>query len=181
VAAIVEMTGLSDFDVCRTMFDFLDRNLIAPTQEPAPRGRASRVEGVVHAPPSSPLGWLVLTVTVLSALLGLYLSVGDRAPFRLPGLQNPLPGEIHVIRASISVARLQRVDAALRIYFLTRGQYPEQMQRVLELNPGLLTASDLEDGWGRPFEYWNDGAFVQLRGVDASGQPYLTFVHQVGF
>ncbi len=29
VATIMEMTGLSDFDVCRTLFDFLDRDLVA--------------------------------------------------------------------------------------------------------------------------------------------------------
>ena len=37
ITMIMEMTGLSDFDVCRTLFDFLDRNLVAT----APRsGRA---------------------------------------------------------------------------------------------------------------------------------------------
>ena len=61
--AIVDLTGMGDFDVCRIMFDFIDRNLIAPVEHPTEA--AAEVELVdAGAPATSGLGGLLVAVSL---------------------------------------------------------------------------------------------------------------------
>ncbi len=65
IQVIVDMTGMSDFDVCRILLDFLDQNLIAPAEQRAPMERApleAATEAEAHVTKGK--GTLLLAVVV---------------------------------------------------------------------------------------------------------------------
>ena len=65
VQAIIDGTGTGEFEVCRTLFDFLNRNLIAP----AGRGTTPVLEEAAVSPASALPGYAV-TVLVLALAPG---------------------------------------------------------------------------------------------------------------
>ena len=68
VQGIIDATGSGEFEVCRTLFDFLNRNLIAP----AGRGSAAEAEGAEVAGTGSALpGYAVAALVSALALAGL--------------------------------------------------------------------------------------------------------------
>ena len=74
-------TGAGEFEVCRTLFDFLNRNLIAP----AGRGSAPSLEEAEAASAASAVpGYVVAVLVVSLALAGLL--VQRRSPFAVTGL-----------------------------------------------------------------------------------------------
>jgi hypothetical protein len=179
LAGIVEMTGMSDFEVCRLLFDFIDRNLAAPvTHQPE---RSVPVERLTRPGAATAAGRrTTVAAVVVLALAGLAVSVLGRAPFRIPGLASPFADAAESRRKSVSLARLQRVKAALRVYGLVNGSYPPSLDELLDLRPALIGPEDLVDEEGRKFEYRPGPPFVQLIAVGEGGTPYLTLILDVG-
>jgi hypothetical protein len=117
ISTLMEMTGLSDFDVCRTLFDFIDRNLVAPAgQEQAKASADAGRRGPAPAPGEG-TGTLALVAVLGLSAVGLVVSA--TTPFRCPRARSlfqkgPDPGEPrHGPHA--------RVAEALRTYCLTFG------------------------------------------------------------
>jgi len=66
VAVIMDLTGLSDFDVCRTLFDFIDRKLVAPLAQTEVRSeRRSGPRDSVGVGPSQIVGIATLLIVSL--------------------------------------------------------------------------------------------------------------------
>ena len=81
VQAIIDGTGAGEFEVCRTLFDFLNRNLIAPV---GPRSAPSREDAEAASVASAVPGYVVAVLVVSLALAGLL--VQRRSPFAVTGL-----------------------------------------------------------------------------------------------
>jgi len=176
VQAIVEMTGMGDFDVCRVMLDFIDRNLIAPAGQQAVE-RAT--EGVVEpaASPATGLGIALWAAAVLLVLIGLSLSGGS--PFHVPGRSSVFALGKGELELGVSLARMQKLDNALRTFFLAYGARPDALQILLNERPPLVSPQDIRDTRGVPFVYERNEGSIHLIATNESGEPYLTYLQEV--
>lgn len=177
VATLMEMTGLSDFDVCRTLFDFIDRNLVAPAgQEQAKAAAEVGRRGPAPAPGEG-TGTIALVAVLVLSVVGLVFSA--RTPFRVPARPSLFQAEAPAIQASRDMARMQQVAAALRTYFLTFGSYPGSLDDLLNASPALLGTEDLVAASGARFRYLTENGRVVLEAPDVSGEPYLSIAREI--
>ncbi len=178
ISTLMEMTGLSDFDVCRTLFDFIDRNLVAPAgQEQAAK---TSVEPGRRGPAPAPgegTGTIALAIVLALSAVGLVVSAAT--PFRVPASASFFQAEAPAIQASRDMARMQRVAEALRIYCLTFGNYPASLDDLVNAGPSLLSTEDLLATNGERFGYHAEGARVVIQASDASGEPYLSIAREI--
>jgi hypothetical protein len=179
VASLMEMTGFSDFDVCRTLFDFIDRNLVAPAGQGAAKTTAEPGRRHVAAAPGAGAGAGILALIVVLALTALGLFIALSTPFRVPALPSFFREEAPAIQRSRDLARMQRVTAALRTFYLTFGAYPTTLDDLANASPPLLTAADFKSSTGETFRYQTMPDRVVLEALDASGEPYLSVAREI--
>ncbi len=176
VEAIVDLTGLGDFDVCRVLFDFLDRNLIAPVGHPT---EAVAEPDLVQtgAPAVSGLGRPLIAAVVLLSLAGLFLS--GAAPFRVPLLAGAFAVGKADLERGISLARMQKLDNALRTFSLTYAARPASLEVLLSETPPLVVPDDLLDARGVPLVYERNAGSVNIIATNESGESYLTYLQEI--
>src|SRR3990172_923738 len=130
ISTLIEMTGLSDFDICRMLFDFIDRNLVAPAGQEQAKTSAEPGRRRGPAPvPGEGTGTIALVAVLAISALGLVVSAA--APFRVPARPGFFQDEAPAIQASRDMARMQRVAEALRTYCLTFGTYPASLDDLV--------------------------------------------------
>ncbi len=179
ISTLMEMTGLSDFDVCRTLFDFIDRNLVAPAaQEQAKVVVAAEGRRSEPAPaPGEGTGTIAVAVVLLLSVVGLAVSIAT--PFRVPARPSLFQQEAPAVHASREMARMQRVAEALRIYCLTFGSYPSSLDDLVNASPALLATEDLVSLSGERFRYQTEDGRVVVEAPDASGERYLSIAREI--
>ena len=162
VQAIIDSTGAGEFEVCRTLFDFLNRNLIAA----AGRGSAPSVEGAETASAASPVPGYVVSVLVASlALAGLL--VQRRSPFAVTGLPPVLHRSYAAVLDDTTRSRLARLERAVEAWRASHGAPPVALEDLVRA--GLVDRSYLLDPWSRPFHYEASASGYLLSAVDDSG------------
>jgi hypothetical protein len=162
VQGIIDSTGLSDFEVCRVLFDFLNRNIIAPVG----RGGTTRDLSVAEErEPASPvMGYVLVAAAVVLSLLGLVAQF--KTPFGVIGAAPLL--EAGTMLDSVSHARLERLDRAILAYHFLFGTAPGKLDDLVQ--EGLVDDSYLTDPWSRPYHYaLTEGGYL-LNGVDERGK-----------
>ncbi len=110
---------------------------------------------------------MILAGVVLSGL----------APFRVPGRAAVLDVAGQDLKRGGSLARLQKLDFALRAFFLTYGARPDSLDVLVRER--LVAAEDLRDAYGVPFVYDRRADSVTLFAVSETGEPYLTYVQEL--
>ncbi|HEX9724005.1 MAG TPA: DUF4388 domain-containing protein [Vicinamibacteria bacterium] len=176
VETIVELTGMGDFDVCRIMFDFIDRNLIAPAGQPMEAlAEPELVE--TGAPAASALGGLLTAAVIVLSLVGLFFSGG--APFRVPTRAGVFAGGKAELERGISLARMQKLDNALRTFFLTYAARPASLEVLASETPPLAIPADLRDARGSLFVYEQNAGSVHIIATNESGEPNLIYLQEV--
>ncbi|MGH9463052.1 MAG: hypothetical protein ACRD1X_17725, partial [Vicinamibacteria bacterium] len=176
VEEIVELTGMGDFDVCRIMLDFIDRNLIAPVGQPV-EGLAAPELVETRAPAASALGWLLTAAVILLSLAGLFFSGG--APFRVPTRAGVFAVGKAELERGISLARVQKLDNALRTFYLTYVARPASLEVLSNEMPPLAVPADLRDARGSPFVYEQNAGSVYIIVNNESGEPDLFYLQEV--
>jgi hypothetical protein len=176
IVDVVEMTGLSDFDVSRVIFDLIERNIVEPVGHQRDETVARKKVAPVAA--ASPVVGIILLVLVLAAsVVGLVFSYSK--PFRVPGMADVFPTERETFDRTLTVVRMERVDAALRSYFLNYGEYPQSLGELVNVSPPLVAPVDLLDSEGVTFVYDRTPERVALAAINEAGEPYLVFVHEL--
>jgi hypothetical protein len=176
ISEVVEMTGSSDFDVSRTIFDLIERNLVEPVGHR--RDEVARKKVVtVKATTSSVLGIVVLVVVLAASVYGL-LSTYSK-PFRVPGTADFFSAERESYHRAMTVVRMERVDSALRSYFLNYGEYPASLEELVNASFVLVSPIDIQDSDGIRFLYDRTPQRVALAAINEAGEPYLVFVHEL--
>ena len=175
VSTIMDLTGLSDFDVCRTLFDFIDRNLVSPAaQEQAKSARRSGPRASVGVWPSQIVGMAALLIVLVLSAVGLLVSFGT--PFRVPAVPSFLEQESATIQRSRDLARMQRLASALRTYYMTFGFYPNTLDDLVNANPSLVSAEDLRGAGGDTYRYLYGPERIILEAIGPTGEAYLNVV-----
>jgi hypothetical protein len=162
VQAIIDGTGAGEFEVCRTLFDFLNRNLIAPAgRGAAPSLEAAAARGAASAVP----GYAVAALVAALALAG--LAVQGRAPFAVTGLA-PFPGGSYAaLLEGTTRWRLARLERAIDAWRANHGAPPAALEDLV--SAGLVDKLHLLDPWARPFHYEPGPRGFLLSAVDESG------------
>jgi hypothetical protein len=163
VQAVIDATGLGEFDVCRTLYDLLNRNLIAPVG----RGAAKVVEEEpAETIASATPGYVVAALVLLLGVAG--VAAQWRSPFAVTGLDPALSEMTTRVGESLRLAQLQRIDLAVAAYALRHGSTPKRLEDLVEA--GLLDPAYLHDPWRRPYHYEPGPAGYALSAVDDNGR-----------
>jgi hypothetical protein len=163
VQGIIDASGSGEFEVCRTLFDFLNRNLIAPVGKGQARAaEEDEVESIASATP----GYIVVGLVILLAMAGVFVQVNS--PFAVAGLNPVLRRTYNQVLDGVTLARLQRFDLALQANYLATGAPTRSLQDLV--NRGLVDALYLTDPGGRPYHYVPSGSGYLLSAVDDAGR-----------
>lgn len=163
VQGIIDITGLPEFDTCRTLFDLLNRNLITTVGRGA---QAVPEAGRVSTGPSAVAGYAV--VAGLSAVALLSAVLHRSSPFAVTGLRPFVSESRDQLLDGVLRTRLHRLDSAIRSYHLLLGAAPRTLDDVVLA--GLVDRSYLKDPWARPFHYALTQEGYLLSAVDDKGK-----------
>jgi hypothetical protein len=175
VQGIIDATGSGEFEVCRTLFDFLNRNLITT----AGRARATDAEETEAEAEGSALpGYTVAVLVSALALAGLF--VQHRAPFAVTGLGSVLPGTQDVEKDGVLRSRLARLERVIEAWRANHGRPPKSLDELVAA--GLVEPGYLVDPWARRIRYEADASGYLLSASDESGasRPGLTVERRGG-
>jgi Domain of unknown function (DUF4388) len=164
VQAIIDSSGMGEFDVCRTLFDLLNRNIISTV------GRGDTPETFVggrpERPPSRLPGFIALGVAM--ALSASAVAARWGTPFAVVGLPPLLSGSYALMLDAVTEARLARLDRAVQAYRLATGSLPRTLEDLVRA--GLVDRSYLKDPWSRPYHYAQTESGYLLSGLDDRGR-----------
>ena len=163
VQAVIDATGLGDFDVCKALYDLLSRDIIAPTG----RGAAAKETGARQEQASPALGYALMAAALVLGLGGLAFQL--RSPFGVVGRPPLLNEPLHLLLESVSRARLERIDRAIVAFRFEHGSLPKTLEELAE--EGLVERTHLKDPWARPYHYGLAAAGYVLNAVDDAGKP----------
>jgi hypothetical protein len=163
VQAIIDSTGSPEFEVCRTLFDLLNRNLITTVG----RGTTREADlGRVAEPVAAGPAWVGLIVVLLLAGAGVVAHRGE--PFAVTGRPPLLRGTYDQVLEGVNRSRMLRLDQAILAYHLAQGSLPRTLDDVAAR--GLVDRSYLKDPWQRPFHYALTDQGYLLSAVDDAGR-----------
>jgi hypothetical protein len=163
VQGIIDATGSGEFEVCRTLFDFLNRNLIAPAGRGETRAAEEQdAEAEVSALPA----YVAAVLLGALALGGAFLHASS--PFAVTGLAPELSQSRGLVRDSLTRDRLERLDSAIAAWRARDGRLPATLEDLARA--GLVDRSYLLDPWQRPFHYETGGTGYLLCAVDERGR-----------
>ena len=164
VQAVIDSTGVGEFDVCRTLYDLLNRNIVAPTG----KGSTARVveeertDGVVSSTPGYAMAALVLVLATAGIV------ARWRTPFAVTGLDPVVQQTAVRLRESLTLSRLRRLDQGIAAYALLQGAPPKRLDDLVDL--ALVDESALHDPWRRPYHYEPGAGSYTLSAVDDNGK-----------
>jgi hypothetical protein len=163
VQAIIDATGLGEFEVCRVLFDLLNRNIITS----AGRGEAKEIlPGQTDAAPSSRSAYIVVAVVLAISLVAVY--VRRQTPFAVTGRPPVLTNTYGLLLEGVTRSRLDRLDRGILAYQLWNGNLPRTLEDVVSV--GLVDRSYLKDPHARPYHYVHTDAGYLLSAVDDRGK-----------
>jgi hypothetical protein len=163
VQSIIDATGLGEFDVCRTLFELLNRNLIAPVG----RGIAREAPGAALEPTASGrAGWAVAGLLLLVAVAGVV--VQRTTPFGLTGRPGFLAEAYNALLDDVTHTRLERLDRAILAHHLAKGHVPRTLDDLVV--SGLVDRTYLKDPWSRPYHFAHTENGYLLSAVDDAGK-----------
>ena len=165
VQAIVDATGMGEFDVCKILFDLLNRNIITFAGRGA-GGPAETIIGRSEAPSSPIAGYVVLGVAAALALAGALANWGR--PFGVVTRPPLLEGSYRSMLEAVAETRLQRLDRAVQAYRFANGAMPKTLEDLI--GAGMLDRSYLKDPWARPYHYALTQDGYLLSAVDDRGR-----------
>ena len=173
VQEINDLSSLGEFDTYRLLSELLTRNLVEEVRRGPVRTTVVGMRGRRWA------DW------IFRALLdGVVLSLvcvgfaGLRANPWVPWRTAAVESASEQLRLHASQSRLERIEAAIQVYYLDRAAFPETLD--LLWRNGYLSEADARDPWGRDYGYRLSAGGYQVYGWDAKGelQPDLTVSHR---
>jgi len=162
VEAIVDLSRLGEFETCKLLVTLVNTGLL----EVVPPPRRSAAASVGEYAKSwrdrlkRGLAGAVATFALAAVLAGLAFLASERAFPAEAGGASPL--QDRALERFLSRYQLSRLDAALAVFRLEHGQYPERLSLLVEA--GLVDAKDLRYPFSEEYYYRrkSEGSFVLL-------------------
>jgi hypothetical protein len=164
VQAIIDSTGLGEFEACRVLYDLLSRNIISTAGRSATAERAlGSFEAVA---PSRAPAYVVGAAAVLVALAAVAARATD--PFAVLGAPAQVSATSGDVVERIARARLERLDQAVLAFRYANGALPGTLNEVVA--SGLVDPMYLRDPWRRSFHYAITPRGYLLGSLDSQGK-----------
>jgi hypothetical protein len=149
VADMVEMSGLSEFDTNKGLYELLTRDLI---EEIRGRSATAVIEQttpldeteVAETPVPLPLVIILTLIAIASVITSVRNPMNGFRPFTRP------LSAISETRKAISFQRIELIGQAIDRYNVVNARLPERLD---ELSPNFISSSLLSDPWGNAYKY----------------------------
>lgn len=87
-------------------------------------------------------------------------------------------GQVGKAKSAVAQANLGTIEAAIDNFYYTTGRFPRELRELVEKPADVpeekwearLKSKDLQDPWGRPYQYRDPGTKYQLFSLGADGQ-----------
>jgi hypothetical protein len=159
VRKLIDLGCVGEFETCKALLNLVNLGYLKALE---PSGRTHAVGGGAPAGLSRVLG-AVGRVGVTVAVLGLLVLVGSRLNLEAVSFGHSASSFADpAAQRVISRAQLARIEAALDVYRLETGEWPEALARLVDV--GLLTEADVRHPWRDPYFYrrTTEAGFVLL-------------------
>ncbi|HET8538606.1 MAG TPA: DUF4388 domain-containing protein [Anaeromyxobacter sp.] len=165
VEKIVDLSRLGEFETCKALLALVNRGYLAAL--PPAKGRAAAAVGAYA------LDWqarirrgatrVAATVAIAAALAAIAYSADRRGLGAAAG--GASVGD-NAAQRFLARYQLERLRAALEVYRLERGEYPERLPQLVEA--GLASGRDLRYPWRHEYYYRRkaEGRFILLPPVE---------------
>jgi hypothetical protein len=162
VREICDLVTLGEFDTCRILSDLVTRQLVEEVQAVRDAALACELRPwyrrwATHAAHGGLAAVVMLGLATLGAnpLTPWRLEAGSATTARL--------------RLCASMARLERVENGLAVFYLDAGAFPGSLAALV--HGGYVAPSDIVDPWNRPYDYEISPEGYRLSALDQDGQP----------
>ena len=165
VEEIVDRSHLGEFDVYRTLYELLNRQLLEgvhlsiTSHGTTSKGRVRRL--IARAAQIVVIGIALFSVATIAR--------NPITPWKM-ALENE---DSERLKGYASRGRINEVDRALRVFYLDRGSIPRGLDVLAE--NGYLRDRDLLDPWGREYGFELGPGGYRIVGLDADGDPDASF------
>jgi hypothetical protein len=158
VRRLIELSCLGEFETCKALLNLVNLGYLK-SFEPSRRGHAVGEPSGVFRQAAVSGSRVVLTVLVLGLLVVVATRVDVRA-FNLAA--SPKSFADPAAQRVISRAQLSRIQSALAVYEVERGELPDRLEALVET--GILGATDVRYPWREKYYYrrTSGGGFVLL-------------------
>lgn len=176
---IAELSGLGSFDTFKTLTHLLELRLIEVASSGAGDHRSSAALSSISGIVARSAAMAIIVLSFGGALLA-FADLYEVRPG--PALSWPLPPtlspgawledafSIERSRAARSLARMERLEFAVRSFALGHGRWPSNGQELVQR--GFVTAESLQDPWGEPYRIDIENAVLGIS--EASGHAGRT-------
>ena len=148
VRKLIDLSCLGEFETCKALCNLANLghvNALMPVGEPdLPEddiGLGDRLRGAV--------GRLAVSMVVLAGIVGVVLGT-QLNPWAVPSSTGAGFAE-GVLRQQIARAQVSRIEGALAVYRLERGEVPTSLDALVE--QGLLSSTDVRFPWAERYYY----------------------------
>jgi hypothetical protein len=165
VERIVDLSRLGEFETCKALLNLANHGYLRPLP---PANRAAAAVGAYAQDWQARIARgamrVVATVAIAAALAGLGYWFDKRG--LLYGGAGGAALRDNVAQRFLARYQMERLRAALEIYRLEQGEYPDALSRLVEV--GLASGRDLRYPWAEPYFYRRrtGGRFVLLPPVE---------------
>ena len=147
VRKLIDLACLGEFETCKALLNLANlghAQALMPVGEPdLPEVDIPWVDRAKGA-----VGRVAVSMLVLAGVVGIVLTA--QSPWSLPSIAASGFTE-GVLRQQITRAQLSRIEAALAVYRLERGDVPLSLDALVD--KGLLSASDVRFPWSDRYYY----------------------------
>jgi hypothetical protein len=147
VSGLVERSCLGEFETCKALATLVRLGYLRAVQ---PQGQRPVAQGPWRPERLARLGGGLTVTVLLVALLGVVgtrLELASLGPARTPAFSYADPA----LQRLLWQAQRGRIEAALEVFRLERGELPEQLDALVEA--GLLVPEDLRYPWQETAHY----------------------------
>jgi hypothetical protein len=162
VREICDLVTFGEFDTYRILSELITRQLLEEVQAVRDAALAREDQPWLWrwAPRAAQAGLAALVALGLATL-----GANPLTPWRLAARS----AGTDRLRLYASMARLERIENALAVFYLDAGAFPDGLEALLR--GGYVAPSDIEDPWGRPYAYEISPGGYRLTALDQDGQP----------
>ncbi|ADO73354.1 DUF4388 domain-containing protein [Stigmatella aurantiaca] len=146
VRKLIDVSCLGEFETCKALLNLINLQYVRPFY---PEGQAPSAGGAgVLAKVGRSLGRVGASMAALGAILFLAVQiVGFLSPTAKAASSFDDPGA----QRFVSRAQLKRIEAAVEVFRLEKGEVPERLDALVEA--GLLKPEELHYPWREPYYY----------------------------
>lgn len=160
VQAIIDETGMADFDVCHTLYELLGRDIVALAGRSAVAKAAPTAKARGSASPV--LGYALVAVALLMTVVGGLIQ--RTSPFGIMGLPAMVGGAFRGVGQDVTRQRLDRLDRSLAAVSLKDGAVPAGVDAAVQAH--LVDRSGLAGADGGAFQFEAVGSGYSLKSAD---------------